>query len=354
MKRFILTLICAVLTLGVMAQNAKNVLVIDSESFRPEQTGTLKDVNIDPIGIDRSKRKCARLKIRLNRMSREEIAALEVRLPGGLVELMKRNVAAEGNGLILELTAKPQTRLYLHHEKFGDSNEVVLNLEGDKVYLLDGQLDMLIPVTISSNVRGADVYLDGVFKKKIGENYMCAIADVLPGAHTVKLVHGASSVERVVDVNSENFSFRVEVNTATSRPQYVVFNLEPKGATVFVDGKPLTTGATGVAQTVLQNGTYSWRAIANGYHEQSGTFTVSGEKIVNNVKLDIDAAMVAISAGDGAEIWVNNERKGPSPWKGVLLSGSYIFEARKAGHRTTVLAQVITSSPSVTFAPSIA
>ena len=95
---------------------------------------------------------------------------------------------------------------------------------------------------------------------------------------------------------------------------------------------------------VLQNGSYSWRVMAKGYHEQSGTFTVSGAKVTRKVTLKADAAMVTISAGGGADIWVNNERKGNSSWRGMLSSGTYIFEARKEGHRTTRLTQTITSA----------
>ena len=344
MKRLLLIFSLLTIAFEVVAQSSKNTLEIDPASFRPVQTDALSGVAIDPIGLDRSKRPCARVKMHVNRMTRDEIANLEIRLPGGNVVLMKKTVAVEGNGLIFELTAKEQTRFYLHHEKYGDSNEVTVNLEGNKEYRIDAQLNLLLPITVVSNVKGADVYVDNVFKGVTNDNYMFTVDDVVPGNHKITIKYGASSAEQTVDVNSGNVSFRVEVNTATSRPQYVVFNLEPKYATVFVEGKPLATGSTGVATTVLQNGIYSWRAIANGYHEQNGTFTVSGAKVVENVNLVIDAAMVTISAGDGVEIWVNNEKKGNSPWRGQLFSGTYIFEARKAGHRTTTLSQSITSS----------
>ena len=344
MKQLLLIFSLLTIAFEVVAQSSKNTLEIDPASFRPVQTDALSGVAIDPIGLDRSKRPCARVKMHVNRMTRDEIANLEIRLPGGNVVLMKKTVAIEGNGLIFELTAKEQTRFYLHHEKYGDSNEVTVNLEPNKEYRIEAQLNLLLPITVVSNVKGADVYVDNIFKGVTNDNYMFTVDDVVPGNHKITIKYGASSAEQTVDVNSGNVSFRVEVNTATSRPQYVVFNLEPKYATVFVDGKPLTTGSTGVATTVLQNGIYSWRAIANGYHEQSGTFTVSGAKVVENVNLVIDAAMVTISAGDGVEIWVNNEKKGNSPWRGQLFSGTYIFEARKAGHRTTTLSQSITSS----------
>ena len=172
MKRFTLTIVMAVMALAVMAQKSTQSLSIDESSFRPVQTDVLKGVAIDKIGVDRSKRACARIKMHINRMTREEIEQIEVRLPGGMVELTKRIVAAEGNGIIFEMTAKPQTRFYIHHDKFGDSNEVTISPEGNKEYRIDAQLNILLSVVISSNVKGAEVYVDDQFKGVTGEDFM--------------------------------------------------------------------------------------------------------------------------------------------------------------------------------------
>ena len=342
-KKIAFTLLFAMLSLGATAQSAKNVLEIDQASFRPVQTGALAGVGIDKIAPDRSKRPCARIKLHVNRMTREEIDELVVRPIGGMVELTKKTTAVEGNGLIFELTAKEQVRFYLHHDKYGDSNEVAVNLEANKEYYLDAQLNLLLSIAVASNVKGADVYIDEAYKGQTGDNYMLTIEGITPGEHKIKIQHGAATAEQTVNVNSSNISFRVEVNDNTAQPQYVLFEVEPKFAIVFIDNEPQTT-QEGYAQAVLQNGTYSWRVMAKGYYEQSGTFTVSGEKVTRKVTLKADGAMVTISAGEGAEIWVNNELKGQSPWRGLLLSGTYIFEARRAGHRTTRLSQTITSA----------
>lgn len=343
MRKFLFTLLFAAVSIGAIAQESKQLININQESFRPEQRDVLGGVNIDPIAKDRSQRECARIKLHVNRMTREEIDQLQVHIAGGMVALTKKETSYEGNGLILEMTAKPGTRFHIHHDKYGDSNQVTVNLEGNKVYLLDAQLDLLLSVAVASNIKGADVYIDDTYKGVTGENYMLTVKDITPGEHKITIKQGAAVAEQMVNVNSDNISFRVEVNTVTSRPQYVVFNVKPQNAMVFIDNKPITTNSSGIASTVLQNGTYAWRVMANGYHEQSGTFTVSGAKVVKSVELVADAAMVTISAGEGAEIWVNNELKGKSPWRGQLLSGTYIFEARREGHRTTILSQTITS-----------
>ena len=345
MRKILFAILLAAISFGAMAQNAKNSINIDPSSFRPVQTDVLTGVNIDPIAKDRSQRECARIKLHVNRMTREEINQLQVHIVGGMVALTKKVIAYEGNGLILEMTAKPQTRFYLHHDKYGDSNEVMVNLEGNKEYFLDAQLDMLLPITVVSNIKGADVYVDGTYKGQTNDNYMLTVEDIVPGAHKIALKYGAATTEKLVDVNSSNISFRVEINSQSSQPQYVVFDLEPKTAIVFIDNEPQTT-QDGVMSTVLQNGTYSYRVIAKGYYEQTGSFTIEGAKVVRKITLKADAAMVTISAaGEDVEIWANNELKGKSPWRGPLIAGTYIFEARKAGHRTTTLSQAITSTP---------
>ena len=341
MKRFLFVAISLFIWLGALAQESKQLININPESFRPVQTDVLTGVNIDPIAKDRSQRACARIKLHVNRMTREEIDQLQVVIAGGNVALTKKVTSFEGNGLIIEMTAKPQTRFHIHHDKYGDSNQVTVDLEGNKVYLLNAQLDLLLPITVASNVKGADVYIDGAYKGKTGEDYMCAIADVIPGSHTIKIQHGAAFVEREVDVNSENFSFRVEVNTK-SQAQFVLFQIEPKNAVVMIDNHPYIAN-DGYVQVTLNNGTYQYLVMADGYHSKSDKFTVSGSTVNLQVKLQPDAAMVTITSGDGAEIWINGERKGLSPWKGLLNSGTYRFEARKANHESVTMSQTITS-----------
>ncbi|MBO5972975.1 MAG: hypothetical protein J6Q07_08200, partial [Alistipes sp.] len=154
MKRLLLLLLCFVMPVMAMAQQRS--IEIDAQSFAPVQQGALTGVAIDKIQPDHSKRPCARIKMRINRMSRADIDQLSVKIVGGNVALMRREVATEGNGLILEMTAKEQTRFYLHHDKYGDSNEVNLALEGNKEYRLEAELRLQQTIIINAGVEGAD------------------------------------------------------------------------------------------------------------------------------------------------------------------------------------------------------
>ena len=97
---------------------------MDRSTFRAVQSGELTGVNIDPIGLDRSRRACARLKIFFHRMTREQMELLEPVFPSGTIDYTKCKVAEGNTVLILEFTAKPRVKFYLKHPTFGTSNEV--------------------------------------------------------------------------------------------------------------------------------------------------------------------------------------------------------------------------------------
>ena len=340
MKRFLL----AILTLIAFTATAQieHSIVIDTKSFRAVQTDALTGVNIDPIGLDHSRQACARVKIKFDRMSKAQIDALEVKMRSN-TDLTKQKVADYyDNVLILEMTAKPNTRFYFYSPEFGESNEVTLNLEGNREYEMIASLNQTFSIVVSSNAENVDIYLDDVFKGKTDGSKSLTIKEVMIGAHTLKAIYGTVSSQQTIEVNSGSILFRQNVDTAASRPQFVVFAVEPQSAVVTIDGKhySLTDGAM---RLVLESGTYNYTVSAAGYHSQSGTFTVAGSKVTKQIALTADAATVTLTVADNAEIWVNGEKVGNSRWSGTLNSGTYIFEAKKAGHSTTTTSKHITS-----------
>lgn len=342
MKRLIFTLLCALLALTSTAQNAKNILEIDPSSFRLEQSGVLTGVNIDNIGTDRSKRPCARVKMRIHRMPSEDMQAIEVKLPSGDIELVKQIVSFEGTGIVFDLTARADARLYLSHPKYFQSNEVSISLEPNKVYLIDAELKELITIFVQSNVEGAAVYVDDTYKGKTDQHHMLKVSELEPGTHTIKVKHGAYESVEQCEVNISSTAFRVDVSNPTLKQQIVEFKVEPSHATVYVDGKPLPS-RNGTAMTTLYSGSYKYRITAEKYFEQSDTFTVADQAVEKVIKLKADDAAVVISSSEESQIWVDGELKGDSPWSGRLFAGEHILEARKANHRPTSISQTILS-----------
>ena len=345
MKKILAILLTIFLCATATAQMT-NSIVIDGGSFRAVQTDALTGVNIDPIGLDHSRQACARVKIKFDRMTKEEIEALDVKMVSN-TDLTKQKVAQYfDNVLILEMTAKPNTRFYVVHPNFGESNEVTLNLEGNCEYEMLASLNQTYSIIVNSNVANADVYIDGVFKGKTDSSNSLTIKEVMIGGHKLKVQYGKVSSEQDIEVNDGSISFRQSVNTAANEPQFVVFTVEPQSAVVTIDGKHYTL-TEGAMRAVLDGGTYNYTVSAVGYHSQNGTFTVAGSKVTKNITLSADAATVTLAVADNAEIWVNGERVGAGRWSGKLNSGAYIFEARKAGHRTTTTSKHITSAQPV-------
>ncbi|MBO5813661.1 MAG: DUF1566 domain-containing protein, partial [Alistipes sp.] len=111
------------------------------------------------------------------------------------------------------------------------------------------------------------------------------ITDILEGEHTLRIQYNGNQNVQKITVNRNNIYFRCNVNTAAARPQYVIFALEPKNAIVTIDGATYMPDSEGYVQLLLLNGTHNYSVKAQGYHEESGTFTVSGAKVEREIML---------------------------------------------------------------------
>ena len=351
MKRIFL-LVVALLSF-VVVQAQEHSIIIDESSFVPES-----GLAIDKIGKDTSKRPCARIKMYINRMTSAEIDQIKVMPVGGNVVVMKQVLSIEGNGLIIELTAKEQTRFYLHHDKFGDSNEVSLNLEGDKEYRISAVLNISYPIVISSNVRGAEVYIDNEYKGRTGDSYTLTVNDILPGTHQLKVQNGASIVEQHIEVSSENIYFRVDIDNVTSSPQYVVFEVKPKDAIVVIDNKSYIPDTDGVVMTTLNNGSYNYQISANSYHEERGTFVVSGNKVNKSVELRPAHGWITIESTaklQNASVFIDNALVGKVPIKSYKLSsGEHKIKIIRNLYQPFEGTIIIKDNETLKFSPTLA
>ena len=356
--KYVLAFIIAFLPLISSAQSTK-LLEIDASSFAPVQTDMLSGVAIDKIGLDPSKRPCARIKMHINRMSKEEIDGLSVKTVGGSVVVTKRVVASEGNGLIIELTAKSPTRFYLHHEKYGDSNEVSLNLEGNKEYRINAMLNTTHSIAVSSNTKGAEVYVDGTYKGVISDAYSLTISDVYPGIHKIKVVSGVLNKEISVNVDNENILFRVDLDHELARPQFVMFMVTPPEASLFIDNQPYLLNQYGeIAEPLmLGSGSHSYVVSAKDYHEERGQFVVNGSKVEKVVNLKPSHGYLKV-AGDGqlqgASVYVDGSLIGTAPCTSSRLSsGSHTVRIVKNMYKDLSETVVIRDGETLDYVPSL-
>ena len=349
MKRLIILLL-SFLPLMAAAQQT-NLIMISAATFVPVHTDAISGVPIDRIERDPSMRPCARIKMHINRMTKEDIQGLTVRAIGGNVEVTKQMVAIEGNGLIIEMTAKPGTRFYLHHEKYGDSNEVSLDLEGDKEYKIEAMLNTLLPIVVNSNTIGAEVYIDNAYKGQIGKNYSLTVSEITPGVHKIKIQHGALIEEKEVKVTSTSIYFRIDLNVETARPQYVIFKVEPTNAVVVIDGKTQIPDSYGYVKQTLYNGTYTYAVSAKNYHEERGEFVVNGYKIEKEVKLRPAYGWVKIPGSGplhGANIYIDGDFVGKAPLTSNMISSgvhkiSIVKDLYKAHEGTVTISDNVTT-----------
>ncbi len=352
-KYLLITLICLIVPYTIMAQERS--LEIFPETLTPVQQGGVVGVPVDKIPCDHSKRPCARIKMHINRMSREDVAKLSIKSVGGNIEIMRCMPASEGTGLIIELTAKPQTRFYLHHDNFGESNEVSLNLEGDKEYRLEAQLMQLQSIVISSNVIGADVYIDDVYRGMIDDEFTLTVNEITNGTHNVRIDTGTATVNKQIEVGSTNIHFRCNVDEAIS--QYVVFEVMPQNATVIIDGKERFPDEEGIVQTVLHSGTYSYTVSAQHYHTESGSFTVLDDKVMKSITLRAAHGWIQVTSSeelDGAKIYIDGTYIGEAPiTSGMLTSGTHRVRIAKRLYKTLEEEITISDGELLNYAPTL-
>ena len=352
--RYFLTLIFALLPLISSAQSTK-LLEIDASSFEPVQTDVLSGVAIDKIGTDPSRRPCARIKMHVNRMSKDEINGLSVRTVGGSVVVTKCQVASEGNGLIIELTAKAPTRFYLHHEKYGDSNEVSLNLEGNKEYRLEASLNTTYSVVVLSNVSEAEVYIDGEYKGMTDNGHTLTVKDVFPGKHSIKVARGSFTNVAQVEVNGDNVFFRLDLETGRKKRHVVTFKIAPVGALLKIDGEVYGNVGNQEISASLSEGEHSYIVSADMYHEEEGTIIVGGSSIVKEVNLKPAYGWMQVSdKGDlkGASVYIDGKFIGKAPIKtDKLSSGEHVVRVEQKLYKPLEQKITISDLQTLDFTP---
>lgn len=224
MMRYFTLLILAFFLCTVSVAQSTNSIVLDRGSFRAVQTDALTGVNIDPISTDSRRQPCARVKIKFDRMSRAQVDALQVKLVTNN-ELTKQKVATYyDNVLIIEITAKANTRVYFASPELGVSNEITVDLEPNVEYQMLASLRDIYTILVQSNTPDAEVYLDGNFKGKTDSSSQLYIAGVGSGEHTLKLQFGGESTEQRIVVSGNNILFRQDIARRYKIGDYYDFN----------------------------------------------------------------------------------------------------------------------------------
>ena len=318
-------LLCVVsfaLSCALASAQTSSSLVLDAASLTPVNVDAVTGLALDPIVKDRSNRPCARIKLHINRMTPEEISEVEVRTIGGNVVVMKQQMAIEGNGLIIELTAKPETKFYLHHGKLGDSNLVNIALEGNKEYRMEAWSEQKLPITVFCSKPGASVYLDGNYRGQIANDNHLTIPEVSAGRHKLEVKSGSDQHIQNIEVSSEKVFFNAELRDASRLQGFVVFKVTPADALVEFDGEHLFLNAEGRTQKLVRYGTYTYTVSAKDHDTVTGEVMVDSGQTVCEVALKMSLGWINIDGNDaeGAYVYIDSELAGQAPLKNFSLS----------------------------------
>ena len=327
MKRVLLVIVAALFAVCAYAQTQEKItsIVLKPETLVDINKDSLTGVDVDPIPLDPSRNPCARLKIKFDRMTREQVDELEVLFRSNTYLAGQRVAEYYDNVLILEMTAKKGTRFYVKSPRFGESNEVILDLEGNHSYEMLASLDEQFTVSILSNVENADVYLNDVFKGKTNSDKICTVNGVFQGEYTLRLEYGNYKEQKTIHITADSSYFKVDINLKSNVYQYLTINTSPSNAMVVIDGEPVAR-TDGKIRKKLVEGPHHYKVSADNYYTKEGTVVLDGSTAQTiDVKLDPAFGYIKITGDNqvltGAEIYVNRSRRGTYPLKQDIAAG---------------------------------
>lgn len=332
--RLFLGFAIAVLTdIAAFAQD--NAIHLDAGSFMPLSTDALTNLAVDPIGNDRSNRPCARIKIRMDRMTPDEIRQTQIKLIGGNIMLTKRINADSGNGIIVEMTARKDVRFYLVHPQIGSSNTVIVSLEGGKEYQMNAWGNRSHSITIACDRVGADVYIDDAYAGEIGSGRMVTIPNIKSGDHIVRIHEGNDRTEESIHVSSDQVYFAIALKDSASMQKYVVFSVEPADAIVELDGTVLSV-KDGKAYRSLRYGVHTYTVSAPRHHTFTGRIEIGEDTpeqyIISKVLAKAYGYLEIGNSASGAGVYVDGDFAGTAPLTKDLSSGSHRIKLIKPMH----------------------
>ena len=145
--------------------------------------------------------------------------------------------------------------------------------------------------------------------------------------------------------------------------QFLMFEIYPADSEALItfkdanrgeEYKPFSSGkvdALGRLAKSLELGVYAYRIISTNYHTSEGVVTLSSPrgKHIEKVNLRPNFANVTLNAGDGVEIYINEEKMGAKSWTGKLSPGTYSIECRKQLHKSSFKTIVIEEGKDITL-----
>lgn len=128
------------------------------------------------------------------------------------------------------------------------------------------------------------------------------------------------------------------ITNVTVQQQFVVFQVEPKDASVEINDEILIVNEQGMATKRLPYGRYNYRVSSPNYHTQAGVLEVNAEsKAMVQVDLKPNFGWIDLQAYEayhGAYVYLDGQRIGQLPMKSeALKSGSHRLRVMKSSYK---------------------
>ena len=129
----------------------------------------------------------------------------------------------------------------------------------------------------------------------------------------------------------------MEVNLKPAYGQLEICTTPENGAKVYIDNSGAVAGTTPFTTDRLAGGSHTLLLQLSQYESQRMSVDVpfDGSTQKLTVPMSANFGTLTITSSQGSHIFVDDEDKGLSPWKGRLSAGPHVVEARCVSHRPT-------------------
>ena len=117
---------------------------------------------------------------------------------------------------------------------------------------------------------------------------------------------------------------------------FYAISVQPKTATLWIDGKPQEVSSDGEYSAMLAYGSHTYKVEAGGYISKSGSFTI-GKGDMTPISVSLVSALATLNVScptPAVSLYVDKKSVGSLPWSGNLKEGMHLLEVRKDGYRS--------------------